>query len=60
VVDHIIELQLLEFAFADKNRKLNDKSKKISDAAWKKAKEAVAGDNEDNCKTLAKEISKSS
>lgn len=57
VVDHILELQVVVDAFSDDNRKLNDKSKAISDEAWKKAHEAVNGDDKDGCKKVAKEIS---
>ncbi|KAK4691414.1 hypothetical protein P7C71_g5584, partial [Lecanoromycetidae sp. Uapishka_2] len=56
VVDHIFELQLIEFAFADQNRNLNDKSKAISDAAWTTAQNAVSGANRDNCKSIATTI----
>ena len=57
VVDHVFELQLIEWAFDDSHRNWNDKSKAISDAAWKTAKDAVSGANRDNCKSIATQIS---
>ncbi|KAL8846745.1 MAG: hypothetical protein Q9221_008188 [Calogaya cf. arnoldii] len=56
VTDHVLELQLLQAAFDDKNKEYNDDAKKITDDVWKVAKEAVAGDNRENCKKIAEKI----
>lgn len=59
VVDHILELQVVVDAFKDENKALNDKSKAISNDAWKKAQNAVNGDDRDGCKKVALQVSKS-
>ncbi|KAL8658294.1 MAG: hypothetical protein Q9226_001110 [Calogaya cf. arnoldii] len=56
VTDHVLELQLVQAAFDKKNREYNDDAKKISDGAWKTAKEAVEGGSRDNCKKVAEKI----
>ncbi|KAL8927677.1 MAG: hypothetical protein Q9172_001237 [Xanthocarpia lactea] len=56
VVDHVLELAIVQSAFDDKNRKYDDNAKGITDDAWKKAKNAVNGDNKGNCATLAAKI----
>ncbi|KAL9011948.1 MAG: hypothetical protein Q9173_003251 [Seirophora scorigena] len=58
VVDHVLELVVVQSAFDDKNRKYNEDAGKISDEAWKKAKEAVNGNAPANCKKVAENISK--
>lgn len=58
VVDHILELQVVVDAFKDENKNLNDKSKAISDKAWKKAQAAVNGDDQAGCKKVAEQVSK--
>ncbi|KAL8783079.1 MAG: hypothetical protein Q9213_004891 [Squamulea squamosa] len=56
VVDHTLELMVVQAAFDDKNRKYNDDAKKISDEAWEKAHKAVTGGNKENCKKVAEKI----
>ncbi|KAL8730472.1 MAG: hypothetical protein Q9166_004036 [cf. Caloplaca sp. 2 TL-2023] len=56
VTDHVLGLIVVQSAFDDKNREYNDDAKKISDDAWKTAKEAVNGDTPDNCKKVAENI----
>ncbi|KAI4235511.1 MAG: hypothetical protein LQ349_003106 [Xanthoria aureola] len=58
VADHVLELMVVQAAFDDNNRKYNKDAEDITDAAWKKAKEAVQGDAAENCKKVAEKISK--
>ncbi|KAI4215975.1 MAG: hypothetical protein LQ351_001471 [Letrouitia transgressa] len=58
-VDHIFELQVLAWAFDDKNRKVNNDASAISDGAWKKAQDAINDNNaHQSCQDLAGKISK--
>ena len=59
VIDHVLELAVVQSAFDDKNREYDDNAKGITDDAWKKAKNAVNGDNKGNCAKLADKISRS-
>lgn len=58
VVNHVLELAIVQSAFNEENRKSDYKAKEIPDEAWKKAKKAVNGDNKANCQKLADEISR--
>lgn len=58
-VDHIFELQVLAWAFDDKNRKVNNDASAISDGAWKKVQDAINDNNaHQSCQDLAGKISK--
>ncbi|KAL8946436.1 MAG: hypothetical protein Q9183_007905, partial [Haloplaca sp. 2 TL-2023] len=59
VVDHVLELAVVQSAFEDARRDNDDEANAIPREAWDTAKDAVNGDNADNCKTIAEEISKS-
>ncbi|KAI4161977.1 MAG: hypothetical protein LQ342_004425 [Letrouitia transgressa] len=56
-VDHIFELQVLAWAFDDKNRKVNNDASAISDGAWKKVQDAINDNNaHQSCQDLAGKI----
>lgn len=60
VVDHILELQVITYAFEANNRNGNDLSKKIGDTAWQTAHDIVNGLQTDNtnCQAIAEKTSK--
>ncbi|KAL8995623.1 MAG: hypothetical protein Q9169_004666 [Polycauliona sp. 2 TL-2023] len=55
-VDHVLELQLLDWAFRNENRDYNDEARKVSPQAWQQAVDAINDVNHDDCRALARGI----